>query len=435
MDLSAIMHGISGGLSGAGTGLGNLQNTLRQEEVDRLVREKAARDAITSGLANQLTQAQIDQVSQGKADRDSAIASIASLNSSLTAGRTPFVPNPEITAVLPNIDKSPMEMYLNSGLAQNTSAPATAYGKVFNDMYGLPAQKQALDEARLNKPDAVSADTKARLAFDWAKLKSDKENKGKIFSNTEDGNNMLEDYVDRIYNGEANPDMKDLSTRGVAGANARLQAQSKMKELHPEFDIEKEKTAYSFWNNPKNLQQRNAMDVVSEQIPKLIEAAKGLKASGLPVFDRATLEARRATGDVNAANYLAAFTATIEDVAKATAGGNAVTNDQLSLANNLLYKGGTTDQTIALAQQIQNAVDSRKLVQYVRGGLQAKKYAAADPFLDDDTREKIISGQIKEKDISGGGLPKVNNADDYAKIPANGYYINVHGEKVQKGHE
>jgi hypothetical protein len=238
-----------------------------------------------------------------------------------------------------------------------------------------------------------------------------------VFPNTPEGEQDLNDYIDRVASGDASPDMKDLSSRGVQGAHAKMQAQRLFKEKYSNINLQQEITANAYWNNPKNQQQRQVMDVVSEQLPKLVEASNELKRLNVPFIDRKTMEARRATGDVTAAKYLAALAVTVEDVAKGVAGGNALTDDQLKLANQIIYKGGTPEQVAILAQEIQNGIDSRKMTMYKRGGLQAKKYAEQDPWLSDNIREKIISGTYNEKKegVSGaGGTAKTSSGNRFS---------------------
>jgi hypothetical protein len=241
-----------------------------------------------------------------------------------------------------------------------------------------------------------------------------RKNKNAIFDDTPEGEQDLNDYVDRVASGDASPDMKDLASRGAVGASARLKAQALFKKKYPELNLQQEVSAYAYWNNPKNQNQRQVMDVVSEQLPNLVEAANELKATGIPYLDRKTLEARRAAGDVAAAKYLAAFTVTVEDVAKGVAGGNALTDDQLKLANQIIYKGGTPEQIEVLAKEIQAGVDSRKMTMYKRGGIQARKYAEEDPWLSEDIKKRILSGDFKEaKGGSAGPAAATPGEKDY----------------------
>jgi hypothetical protein len=256
------------------------------------------------------------------------------------------------------------------------------------------AEKKA-EEDRAFRAGESEKDRQLRLEIAGMNRDNNK-GKGQLFPDTPEGEQDLNDYVDRIADGDAAPDMKDLSSRGVAGAQARMRAQALMKKKYPEINLQQEITANAYWNNPNNQRQRQTMDVVTEQLPNLVKASEELKRLGMPFLDRKTLEARRATGDVAAANYLAALTVTVEDVAKGVAGGNSLTDDQLKLANEIIYKGGTPDQVIGLAGQIQKGVDSRKMTMYRRGGLQAKKYAEQDPWLSDAIRERIVSGKYDE---------------------------------------
>ncbi len=232
--------------------------------------------------------------------------------------------------------------------------------------------------------------------------------KNSVFdTSTPEGEQMLNDYVDRVAAGDVSPDMKDLASRGVQGAKARMQAQELFKKKYPGISLQAEVTANAYWNNANNQRQRQTMDVISEQLPKLVEASNELKRMGVPFVDRKVMEAKRAAGDVTAAKYLAALAVTVEDVAKGVAGGNALTDDQLKLANQIIYKGGSPDQIAALAGAVQSGVNSRKITMYKRGGIQGKNYAQTDPWLDDNLKAQILSGEYTDKKpaAEGGAVP------------------------------
>lgn len=233
------------------------------------------------------------------------------------------------------------------------------------------------------------------------------------------GDISLDKYVERVYNGEEDPNMSNLSARGVAGAQAKLLARQLLKEKHPDFDVEAEKAAYRYFTDVVNQRQRQVINTVQHQLPNLVSAAKALKMSGLPYFDRKTLDARRAAGDVNAARYLSAFTVSVEDVAKGTAGGLSLTDDQLALANELIYRGGTFEQVKALADEIKKATNARKASMYIQGGLQGRRAAQKDPYLPNDLKQRIVSGEFEirpEENPTPGGYSHLPTFTSEAEV-------------------
>jgi hypothetical protein len=192
-----------------------------------------------------------------------------------------------------------------------------------------------------------------------------------------------------IAEGHASPEMTELTARSGM-ANLRPYVEQELADNYPEFNISQASGDRKYWNSQQTRKQLQVMNVVSEQLPKLREASTEMKRLGIPVLDKKGIEALSATGNVDAANYIAASTATVEDIGKAIAGGNAITDDQLRLAQRIIPPGASPEQLDKVAQQIQGAVNSRKLTVYAQGGVYGKVAAKNDPWLDDDTRSKII---------------------------------------------
>jgi len=211
----------------------------------------------------------------------------------------------------------------------------------------------------------------------------------------------VEAYIKEIENGHADPGMSDLTTRGVEGAKARIQVLQRWNELHPETPLQALKGKRAYWNNDKTQRQLQVMNVVSEQMPVLLQAANDMERGGIPSLNKLITVSGYAAGNPEVAAFLTAHTASIEDIAKAIAGGNASpTNEQLALAERLLPKNATPAQMRAGVAQIINGVNSRKYTVYRQGGLYGKLAARDDEFLKQTpalwekiTGEKLTDGQ------------------------------------------
>jgi hypothetical protein len=105
----------------------------------------------------------------------------------------------------------------------------------------------------------------------------------------------------------------------------------------------------------------------------------------------------------------------VEDIAKAIAGGNAITDDQLKLAQRMVPIGATASQLEKISRQIQSAVDSRKMTVYEQGGVYGKIAAKDDPWLDENSRKKILGGDYSVGTGAGAstGTFKTTSGNEY----------------------
>ena len=200
-----------------------------------------------------------------------------------------------------------------------------------------------------------------------------------------------------ISEGHADPTMADLTGRGGM-AVLKPYIEQELSDKYPEFNVNQAQGDRKYWNSNPTRKQLQVMNVVTEQLPKLKDASAQMKRLGIPALDATGIKALAAKGDVNAAEYIAASTASVEDVAKAISGGNALTDDQLKLAGRLIPPGATPAQLDKVISQIEKAVDSRKATVYQQGGIYGKIAAKNDPWLSEDIRQRILSGNL-----SGGG--------------------------------
>jgi len=235
------------------------------------------------------------------------------------------------------------------------------------------------------------------------KLKAEPKPDKSIFgpSGTPESAFNVDGYIKEIENGHADPGMSDLTTRGVEGAKARIQVLQRWNELHPETPLQALKGKRAYWNSDKTQRQLQVMNVVSEQMPVLLQAADDMERLGVPSLNKLFTVLDYASGNPEVAAFLTAHTASIEDIAKAIAGGNASpTNEQLALAERLLPMNATPSQMRAGVAQIVNGVNSRKYTVYRQGGLYGKLAARDDEFLKQTpalwekiTGEKLTDGQ------------------------------------------
>ena len=230
---------------------------------------------------------------------------------------------------------------------------------------------------------------------------------------------LVDQQAKLIMSGHADPTMQDLSGRaGMAALKPYIT--QKMQEIDPEFNSLNASGDRKYWNSASTRKQLQVMNVVSEQLPILKAASDQMKRSGLPVLDKATIKTLEATGNVDASNYVAASTASVEDIGKAIAGGNAMTNDQLRLADRLLPLGATPAQLDKIIQQLENGVNSRKLTVYQQGGVYGRFAAKNDPFLNEETKNKILTGNYVPG-AGGGQAASVKMKDGTVVKPGDTY--------------
>lgn len=226
------------------------------------------------------------------------------------------------------------------------------------------------------------------------------------------GQNKIDSYVEALYRGDADPSLKDLSTR--SGGSQRIDVINRMSELHPEFNFSQAVGDRTYWNNQTTKKQLQVMNVVSEQLPKLLQASAEMKRLNIPMLDKKGIEILNASGNTDAANYIGASVASVEDIAKAIAGGNAITDDQLKLAQRMVPMGATPAQLEKIAKQIAVAVDSRKATVYRQGGIYGKNAAKTDPYLDESVKQEILGGEApaaQSQSKSVNGVTYIKQAD------------------------
>jgi hypothetical protein len=233
-----------------------------------------------------------------------------------------------------------------------------------------------------------------RLAFERWKTEYEAAHKGGPGGNTNiDLSPKEQDWIKKhtalIVSGQAPADMSDLTSRSGM-AKYRPYIEQELSNSHPEFNIENAKGDEKYWNSQQTRKQIQVMDVVSEQLPKLKKIRDKMKLLNIPILDSKGVQVLAAKGDVNAAEYLASSAATVEDIGKAIAGGNAITDDQLKLAQRMLPPGSTVKQLDRQIKAIESAVNSRKATVYRQGGVYGKVRAKSDPYLDKSVKDEIL---------------------------------------------
>jgi hypothetical protein len=201
--------------------------------------------------------------------------------------------------------------------------------------------------------------------------------------------------------------------------------EQELADQYGDFNVNQAQGDRKYWNSNPTRKQLQVMNVVTEQLPKLKEASAQMKRLGIPALDATGIKALAAKGDVSAAEYIAASTASVEDVAKAISGGNALTDDQLKLAGRLIPPGATPAQLDKVINQIEAAVDSRKATVYQQGGIYGKIAAKNDPWLSEEIRQRIMNGNL-----SGGGAAKPVTMKDGTVVNIGDTYM---GHKYKGG--
>jgi hypothetical protein len=220
---------------------------------------------------------------------------------------------------------------------------------------------------------------------------------------TPQGQTAVQQYGDSIISGNAPPDLKGLLSRNAPFAIAVTQY---VKTKDPEFNLPDAVGDYSYWNDKKNKQNRQVINAFQAQAPALAKAVDELKLSGIPALDSHAIDALYAAGNVKAANLLTNLGVLIEDVTKATAGGNASTDKQMVLAQTILKKGATPDQLHQMLATAIEASNERKLTMYQQGGVYGRSAAKTDPWLPDDFKQAILSGSFHVQPAQGQAQPE-----------------------------
>jgi hypothetical protein len=236
--------------------------------------------------------------------------------------------------------------------------------------------------------------------------------------------------------GQADPELKDLSGR-TGQAAFKPYILQELADRYPDFNVVNAVGDKKYWNNPQTKKQLQVMTVVDNQLPVMEAASNEMKRTGIPVLDSRIINALAGMGYPNAANYIAASTTSVEDIAKGISGGQAMTDDQLRLAQRLLPPGASPQQLDAVIGQIKNGIRSRKISVYREGGVYGKIAARNDKFLDDVTRQAILTDT--EPPIpkmpgatSATAAPQVKTQAEYDAIPKGGLYIDTDGATKRK---
>jgi hypothetical protein len=238
---------------------------------------------------------------------------------------------------------------------------------------------------------------------------------GEVDLTGDKSNPALDKKVDRLLRGVDSPEsINELNKRGY-GVAAVQYIQDKLDKAG--FRLTEAGPAFKYWGNYKVQNVLQGTDNLMGQLPTMRSAIQAVKRLGIPVIDQHAIEALKASGNVDAARAIVALTATTEDLAKITSGGNAVTNDQLSLAGKMIKIGDTPEQADAEIEQIVNINNARKAAIYARSGIYGRYAASKDVFLPPEIRRKIANGEQVEG-VSSGLAPEPSLPEYHSEAEA-----------------
>ena len=235
-------------------------------------------------------------------------------------------------------------------------------------------------------------------------------------------------YAAKMLKGDAPPDFSFVKGRGQDNQIVINDIWANLQKMDPNFSPALAQADYKYWTTPKTKQQRQAIDAFVGLAQKAKEGADEFKNSGIKLINGAILRARLAAGDVGAAKYISQMGVLVEDLGKAVAGGNAMTDDQLKFASSILAKDYTPDQLKAAIDMALTGAMERKYSIYSQSGIYGRNNAVDDPFLTDDIRDAIINGRkisFNEKSpaIKSKNSSQVNNVKEFVTDPKTGKLI------------
>jgi hypothetical protein len=224
---------------------------------------------------------------------------------------------------------------------------------------------------------------------------------------------FVKNIADNVVKGNIDPSLNDLPQRG-GQAGMKVYIMQDIANRYPDFNPVLANGSLKYWNDKMTKRQLQVMDVVDEQLPVLQKAITLMKQNGIQKMNDAVVGMLAQSGNVNASNYIAASTVSVEDIAKAIAGGGSITDDQLTMANRLIPRGATVGQMEAILKQIKSGVTSRKTSVYKQGGIYGKIAAQNDK--DPEFRSKYFGAE-------NAGIapehPQDNEAVTWAKSHSN----------------
>jgi len=154
------------------------------------------------------------------------------------------------------------------------------------------------------------------------------------------------------------------SSRGLVVAEAI--------KLDPNFNWAAAESNYVYGRNQQTQTVVRRIGVIDSTLNKLDDLATKMDQNGIVTFNKAAIIGRKELGDVQAADYDQMRTLLVEELGQVFAGGNAMSDRQLALANKLLLEGGTVAQMHSLITQLRDRVNNKKyeMVQgtYMEGG-------------------------------------------------------------------
>lgn len=212
-------------------------------------------------------------------------------------------------------------------------------------------------------------------------------------------NPALELIVDRILRGKEDPTqaVTNLNKRGAGVAPVQYVENRLAEEGFSSVDA---KAKITYWTNYKTQNVIQQTNNLMGQLPQLRAAVQKMRRLGVPAIDQHGIELMKQAGDVDAANLIANYVATQEDIAKVTAGGNALTDEQLALAGRIFNQGANLAQAESQINALVGINNARKAAVYSQAGIYGKYAAQDDPYLPEDIKLKILNGQLVHSPIS-----------------------------------
>jgi hypothetical protein len=334
-----------------------------------------------------------------KAQNDASTQALNSVKNIISSYKDSWI-NPDKDGNVPYVQNPTQANAAHQTVVQALNTIASRNPDVKDILGDIPAQPsadwynqnesalgQGIDSIKQHQQDVQNGYEKQKLAIEEQrnKILANKPGNQQIASNPNDVNNILQS----IATGNTSPDLKEISSR-AGGSQAKLRIQQAWQQAHPDMPLTQMEGDNKYWNSPKVKTQRQTMDVVTQQLPNLQQAADEMDRLGIPIFDEKAIKAMAATGNVQAANLLATSAVSIEDIGKAVAGGGAMNEDQQRLASSMIPIGSTPDQIRAQIKAVNQGVNSRKATIYKQGGIYGKLAAQNDPMLDPAIKDEIL---------------------------------------------
>ena len=258
-------------------------------------------------------------------------------------------------------------------------------------------------------------------------------------------------YAYKMIKGDAPPDFSFVKGRGQDNQIVVNDIYSELQKMDPNFSPSMAMSDYKYWTSAKTKQQRQAIDAFVTLAAKAKEATDKYKRLPAKMLNRPFMSVAKEIGDVETARYISQLGVLTEDLGKAVAGGNAMTDDQLKFATRILSQDYTPAQFEAAIDAALSGALERKHTIYAQGGVYGRNNARTEDASfwpgpeGEQIRQNIINPQIgaeaptktkpgtfiKKRGTSGNPLRPTSQAE-YDKYPMGTIYIDTDGITKEK---